>query len=326
MVLITATVAVVLVGLAAAALGVIGIAWSLRLAAAAALGLGVLAVGGAVLWVRRLTAPVTELVLAARRIEAGDFGARVPVRGPREVRTVARAFNAMSARLQATEARRRSFLADVTHELRTPLSVIRGQTEGIVDGVYPGDVAHLAPILDATASLEVLVEDLRTLALTDSGGLALAIEPVDLKLLVNETLASFRPGAEAGGVGLREQVDEGVSTVEADPARLRMVLGNLLSNAIRHTNGGGTVTVRATRSGETIQMAVADTGAGIPADLLPHVFDRFVRGSGSRGSGLGLAIARDLVVAHGGSIEADSQPGAGTTVRFTLPARDADAG
>jgi two-component system sensor histidine kinase BaeS len=157
LVLVTAVVGTLLVTLVAAALGVIGIAWSLRLAAAGALAVGVLGIAGGVLWVRRLAAPVEELVAAAGRIEAGDFGVRLPERGPREVRTVARAFNAMTARLEVTEARRRSFLADVTHELRTPLSVIRGQAEAISDGLYAADAAHLAPILDAAGSLEVLV-------------------------------------------------------------------------------------------------------------------------------------------------------------------------
>jgi two-component system, OmpR family, sensor histidine kinase BaeS len=316
---VTGTVGTVLVGLAAAALGVIGVALSLRLAAVAALGIGILAMAGAVLWVRRLSAPVAELVAAAGRMEAGDFGARVPVRGPREVRTVAGAFNAMSSRLETNEARRRSSLADVTHELRTPLSIIRGQAEAIADGLYPADQAHLAPILDATRSLELLVDDLRTLSLTESGSLALAREPVDLALLVNETLAAFQAGAEAGGVRLSEQVEDGVPVVSVDPARIRMVLANLLSNAIRHTPRGGSVTVRAARAGSEVRVEVADDGSGISAELLPTVFDRFVRGSGSHGSGLGLAIARDLVEAHGGRIGVASQGDGGTTVTFTLP-------
>jgi two-component system sensor histidine kinase BaeS len=318
-VLVTGVVGTVLVGLAAAALGVAGIAWSLRLAAIGALLLGVLGIAGGVTWARRLAAPVAELVEAAGRIEAGDLGARVAERGPREVRTVARAFNSMSARLDATETRRRSFLADVTHELRTPLSVIRGQAEGIADGLYPGDAAHLAPILGATRSLETLVEDLRTLSLTESASLSLARESVDLAVLVNQTLESFRPRAETAGVGLREQMVEELPAVDADPARLGSVLANLLSNAIRHTPAGGTVTVSAREAGDLVEIEVTDTGTGIPPDLLPNVFGRFVRGPSSEGSGLGLAIARDLVVAHGGSISVESQPGRGTTFRFTLP-------
>jgi len=233
---------------------------------------------------------------------------------------VAGAFNAMSARLEATEARRRSFLADVTHELRTPLSVIRGQAEGIADGLYPGDAAHLAPILGATRTLETLVDDLRTLTLSESGSLVLERESVDLAVLVNETLESFRANAEAGGVQLREQVAETVPLVNADPARLRSILANLLANAVRYTPPGGTVTVRARPGPGLVEIEVADTGAGIPPELLPNVFERFARGPGSQGSGLGLAIARDLVVAHGGTIKAaESEPGLGTIFRFTIP-------
>ncbi len=309
----------VMVGLAAAALGVAGIAWSLRLAAVGALLIGVLGVAGGVAWARRLAAPVTELIVAAGRVEAGDFGARVTERGPREVRAVAGAFNAMSARLEATEARRRSFLADVTHELRTPLSVIRGQAEGIADGLYPGDAAHLAPILGATRTLETLVDDLRTLTLSESGSLVLERESVDLAVLVNETLESFRANAEAGGVQLREQVAETVPLVNADPARLRSILANLLANAVRYTPPGGRVTVRARPGPGLVEIEVADTGAGIPPELLPNVFERFARGPGSQGSGLGLAIAGDLVVAHGGTIKAESEPGLGTIFRFTIP-------
>lgn len=323
LVVLAGTVGTLLIGLTAAALGVIGITFLLRLAAAAALALGLLGVAGGVFWVRRLAAPVAELVVAARRIEAGDLSARVAEGGPREVRTVSRAFNSMSARLEATEARRRSFLADVTHELRTPLSVIRGQAEGIADGLYPGDAVHVAPILDAARNLEVLVEDLRTLALTESGSLVLAREPVDLALLVNETLESFRASAEGAGVELDEQIANGVTTVDADPARVRMVLANLLANAIRHTGRSGTVMVKAVQSGDMVEVSVRDSGEGIAAELLPRVFDRFVRGPGSRGSGLGLAIARDLVAAHGGTIVAESPPGRGTIIRFTLPARRA---
>jgi two-component system sensor histidine kinase BaeS len=324
--LVSGVTGTVLVGLLAAAFGLNGAAWSLRLAALGALAIAILAIAGAVLWVRSLSAPVAELVAAAGRIEAGDFGARVPVRGPREVRTVASAFNAMSTRLEADEARRRSFLADVTHELRTPLAVIQGQAEAIADGLYPADQAHLAPILDAVRSLELLVGDLRTLSLTESGTLTLAREPVDVSLLVNETLAAFQAGAAAGGVSLVARVADGVPAVYVDPERVRMVLGNLLSNAIRYTPRDGSVTVQAARAGEEVRVEVLDEGSGIPAQLLPRVFNRFVKDSGSHGSGLGLAIARDLVEAHGGSIDIASQVGGGTTVGFTLPAVDSRTG
>ncbi len=307
------------VWLAAAALGVVNVGAPIRLVAIAALLLAAAGVAIGARGLRRFTTPVGDLVEGAARIQAGDYGVRVAERGPPEVRSVARAFNAMSERLQATESQRRSFLVDVTHELRTPLSIIRGQAESIADGVYPGDATHLVPILDAAHTMERLVDDLRTLALSETGSLDLAREPIDIRGLVNESLASFKPQAEAKGVALRQNVPGDLPAAFADPVRIRSVLGNLLANAITHTPAGGSVDIRAQRSGDYLTVTVSDSGEGISADLLPWIFDRFVKGPGSDGSGLGLAIARDLVQAHGGTIAAESQPGAGTTVRFTLP-------
>jgi two-component system sensor histidine kinase BaeS len=270
--------------------------------------------------IRRMTGPMDNLIHAARRIEKGDYSASVPEFGPPEMRSVARAFNAMSARLKLTDEQRRSFLADVAHELRTPLSVIRGQAEGIVDGLYPADAAHLEPILDATRGLEVLVEDLRTLVLTDAGSLVLNREPVDPTVLVHDVLASFKAQAEAAEVNLAGDLDYGVSMVEVDPARMRSALANVISNAIRHTPPGGSVRVGVQSSGEEVVIGVSDTGEGIPAKLLPRVFERFVKAPNSTGSGLGLAIVHDIVTAHGGRIEIESTQGVGTAVRTTLQA------
>jgi two-component system sensor histidine kinase BaeS len=233
----------------------------------------------------------------------------------RELRRVASTFNNMSARLSATEQRRRSFLADVTHELRTPLAVIRGQAEGIADGVYAPTPESLKPILEAAATLEVLIEDLRTLGLAESGALALNREPVDLAVLANDLLAT-QPHP---GITVRVDLPPDLKPVNADPVRLRGVLNNLVANAIRHTPAGGTITVSARRTSNGVEIRVTDSGAGIPPELLPRIFDRFVRGPGSRGTGLGLAIAKDIVEAHGGTIAAESAPGHGTTIRFTLP-------
>jgi two-component system sensor histidine kinase BaeS len=224
----------------------------------------------------------------------------------------------MSAKLKLTDEQRRSFLADVTHELRTPLSVIRGQTEAIADGVYPADAAHLEPILDATRGLEVLVEDLRTLVLTDAGSLVLNREPVDPTALVHDVLASFQAQAEAAGVNLAADLDDGVPMVDVDPARMRSALANVISNAIRHTPPGGSVRVGARSAGDQVVIGVIDTGEGIPATLVPRVFDRFVKAPSSTGSGLGLAIVHDIVIAHGGKIELESTEGVGTSVRIAL--------
>ena len=281
----------------------------------------VLLVGAAVTGgMRRMTRPMDSLIDAAGRIEAGDYSARVAESGPSELRSVARAFNAMSARLKTTDEQRRSFLADVAHELRTPLSVIRGQTEAITDGVYPGDAAHLAPILDATQSLDRLVEDLRTLVLTDAGNLVLRKEPTDLGVLAGDAVESFKAQADAAGVTVSADIADQPMTVEVDPARIRGVLGNLLSNAIRHTPAGGSVTVAVSASGDEVVTTVTDTGEGIPPELLPRVFERFVKGASSPGSGLGLAIAHDLVTAHGGRLDIESVVGSGTTGRLTVRA------
>ncbi|MGZ6033162.1 MAG: HAMP domain-containing sensor histidine kinase [Isosphaeraceae bacterium] len=268
---------------------------------------------------RRMTRPMDSLIDAAGRIEAGDYSVQVPVSGPRDLRSVARAFNQMSARLKASEEQRRGSLAELAHEFRTPLTVIRGQAEAIADGVYPGDAAHLSPILDATETLDRLVEDLRTLVLTDAGNLVLHKEPTDLGALAADTVESFSTQAEAAHVTLSSEVAAGSMTqVDVDPARIRSVLGNLLSNAIRHTPSGGSVRVAAGGSGDEVFVTVSDTGEGIPADLLPRVFDRFVKGAGSPGSGLGLAIARDIVQSHGGRLEVQSTSGLGTSMRLTI--------
>jgi signal transduction histidine kinase len=277
--------------------------------------LAVFASGG----VRRMTQPMNNLVDAAQRIEAGDYSAHVPEWGSRDLRSVARAFNSMSARLQAIDEQRRGFLADVTHELRTPLTVIRGQAEGIADGLYPGDATHLAPILDATKTLERLVEDLRTLVLTDAGNLVLNKERTDLGPLVHDAVESFRSQAESAGVTLTAETAGDLPAVEVDPSRIRQVVGNLVSNAIRHTPAGGSVKVGLSGAGGRVTITVGDTGEGIPPDLRPHVFERFVKGPSSTGSGLGLAIAHDIVEAHGGALEIEPSTGPGTTLKLTLP-------
>ena len=238
---------------------------------------------------------------------------------PRALRPVARAFNAMTAQLEARDDLRQTMLADLTHELRTPLSIIRGQAEAIADGVYPADGEHLAPILEATRTLESLVADLGTRVHAGAGALPLRREPTDLRELVDDSLSAFRGAAEQRGVELKAQLEPGLPELEVDAARMRGVLGNLLSNAIRHTPTGGSVTVAARLEAGDVLVTVSDSGEGIPAEVLQRVFERYVKGPSSTGTGLGLAIARDVVKAHGGRIEAESRPGKGTTIRLLLP-------
>ena len=280
-----------------------------------------IAVSIAIIVVRRVAAPTRELIDAAHRIEAGDYSTRISERGPGVVRSVARALNDMSARIESEEVRRRSVLADVAHELRTSLTIVRGQAEAISEGVYPADAEHVAPILAATHALEVLTDDLRTLALAEAGALQLARDEIDPAVLVNETLDAYRPAAVAAGVALESSIAAGTPDMRGDAARLRSVLGNLVGNALAHTPRGGTVRVSAAGAGDGVDLTVADDGAGIDAELLPRVFDRFVKETRSTGSGLGLAIVRDIVEAHGGSVSARSTPGKLTEFRVHLPVR-----
>jgi two-component system sensor histidine kinase BaeS len=269
--------------------------------------------------VRRAAAPVGDLIEASGRVEAGDFSARVPEEGPREVRSLARAFNSMSARLEEMEQRRQSTLADVSHELRTPLTVIRGNVEALIDGVYPGDREHLEPILEEARVMERLIDDLRTLTLVEAGSLVLHPEPTDLGTLLPDVAAGYRSQSEQAGVQLIVSVADAVPVIEVDPARIREVVANLLANALRHTPSGGSVDLTARLTGDAVEVTVRDTGSGIPTEDLERIFDRFYRSPDSPGSGLGLPIARDLVQAHGGTVTASSEPGYGTTIRFTLP-------
>ncbi len=275
-------------------------------------------IGGAI---SRAAAPVGDLIEASGRVESGDFSARVPDTGPREVRSLARAFNAMSARLEEVEQQRRSALADVSHELRTPLSVIQGNLEALLDGVYPADAAHLQPILAETRILERLIDDLRTLTLVEAGSLVLHRDPTDLGSLLNEVAAGYRSQAEQSGVTLTVTAADGLEPIEVDPARIREVVANLLTNALRHTPRGGAVVLSAQVADGQARVTVHDTGSGIPSDQLDRIFDRFFRAPDSPGSGLGLPIAKSLVEAHGGVITAASESSAGTSISFTLPGR-----
>jgi signal transduction histidine kinase len=280
---------------------------------------GVLAFIILVSGVRMLALPLGDLVEAAQRVEAGDLEPRVRPRGPRELRALARAFNSMLERLRHNELQRRQLLADVTHELRTPVAVLQGNLEAMVDGVYPADAEHLVPLLEETRLLSRLIDDLRTLSLAESGVLELHREPTDLGVLVGEVIAAFRTPAESGGVALRADIPDNVPLAEIDPLRVREVLINLTANALRHTPPGGEVCIAVAAASGSLRFSVADSGTGIAPEDLPHVFERFYKTADSTGSGLGLAIARNLVLAHGGEIEAESAAEHGTTIRFTLP-------
>jgi signal transduction histidine kinase len=271
--------------------------------------------------VRRVAAPIGDVMEAADRVAAGDYGARVQARGPDEVRRLAQSFNQMTERLEANEAQRRHLLADVAHELRTPLSVIRGNVEGMLDGLYPLDQAHLGPVLEETAVMARLLDDLQILSTAEAGALRLHRERVEPASLAEDAAAAFQARAGTAGVRLDWRAAPGLPELDVDPVRIGEVLANLLSNAVRHTPAGGSVRVVVEPSPGGVAFTVADTGGGIAPEDLPHVFNRFVKSRDSGGAGLGLAIAKSLVEVHGGTITAESRPGGGTTMRFVLPAR-----
>ncbi len=289
---------------------------------AALLGAAVAAVVGTI-GARRITAPLRGLADAARRIGGGDLNARVEVGGDDEVGEVARTFNAMADELRRADESRRQLLADIAHELGTPLTVLQANVEGILDGVVETSPEKMAALHTQVQILARLTKDLRDLSLAQQGRLPLDRRPLDLAVLVREVADLSRPVAEDKGVTL------GVSaapplTVWADQDRMAQVLHNLVANAVRYTESGGRIAISAGRSDGDVQVEVADTGVGISPEELPHVFDRFYRVDRSRsratgGAGLGLAIVRHLVEAHGGRVWVRSTPGVGSTFGFALP-------
>ncbi len=321
--LLSLVVAVGFIILVARALGLLqfqinAVQWLIPLGVVFAL-LTTVAFGLGGMGLRRVAGPLDDLLKAADRVGEGDYSIRVVEKGPRELRSMARAFNAMASRLDQLDERRRNLLADVTHELRTPLTVVQGNLEGMLDGVYPADQTNLRLVLDETHLLSRLVDDLRTLALAESGALKLTREPTDLAMLVNETTESFRAQASTAGVTLAVEVGQDLPWLAVDPARIRQVLTNLIANALRYTPAGGTVAVRYTLEDGYASLEVRDTGAGIPPDELPNIFERFYKSPDSKGMGLGLAIARRLVEAHGGTIRAESTLGHGSVLRVDIP-------
>ena len=296
------------------------------------IGLGFLACGLVLIVLagrnlHRLSAPLDDLLAASNRVADSDYSVRVEEKGPREVRSLARAFNVMATRLQEHDHQRRDLLADVTHELRTPLTIIQGNLEGMLDGIYAADDAQLKLLMDETHLLSRLVDDLRTLALAESGSLVLNRASTDLSLLIRETLQAFHAQAAAARVRLDFQEQNG-PLLNIDPERIRQVLTNLIGNALRYTPPEGLVAIRTDVSQHSAEnfcaVTVSDSGPGVPAADLPHIFERFHKSSDSGGMGLGLSIAKSLVEAHGGKIEAHSRPGQGTEIRFTLPFPDSD--
>jgi len=281
---------------------------------------GILSVVRSGRWLRGLIAPIDDLLDTTDRLAAGDYEARAPLQGLPELRRLAASINSMADQLDRSAAQRRGFFANVTHELRTPLTILQGELEGMLDGVTPLSPERLQSLLEETRHLSQLVEDLRTLSLAEAGALELRREPTDLADFVHEVAASLRNEAERAGVALQVTAEDGAPPAEIDPLRLREVLANLVVNALRACDPGAAINIGYAHDLGGHVLTVTDEGRGIPAEQLPAVFDRFSKGAESNGSGLGLAIAKELVEAHGGTIEIESRLGAGTSVRVDLTA------
>jgi len=264
--------------------------------------------------VGRSWAPVSQLIDATTRLGDGDSSVRLKtnIRGP--FTPVAGSFNLMAERLEAEDVRRRRLLADLGHELRTPMTVIRGQVEAVLDGLHPPE--SLAAAIEEIGLMERLLEDLRVLSLTEAGQLQLHPEAVDVVSLVTDVVTSFSTSHAGTGIATEVRNPPTIDEIEVDPHRLHQVLANLVSNATNQMDEGGRLVIDITQNRVETVISVSDTGPGIPADQLDRIFDRFVKAGEKGGSGLGLSIARDLVEAHGGTLTAENLPSTGA--RFTI--------
>jgi signal transduction histidine kinase len=289
---------------------------------------GSLAIGIALLLTfvlsRRMMSPIGVLAGAARRLGRGDLSQRVRLQGEGEVAALAEAFNSMAADLEYAEQLRRNMVADVAHELRTPLSNIQGYLEAIRDGVVEPDAAAIRSLNEETSLLSRLVNELQELSLAEAGELKLVYQAEDITNLVKQAVTPWQPQLTAGEIALSLELPDDLPLVNIDWQRVNEVLHNILENAVAHTHKGGTINVTASQKGKWVEVSVSDTGEGIPAEDLPHIFERFYRVDKSRaratgGSGLGLTIARRLIEAHGGTIVVQSKLGEGSCFSFTLP-------
>jgi two-component system, OmpR family, sensor histidine kinase BaeS len=270
---------------------------------------------------RRITRPVTRLIAATRSMAAGDRTARVgEIHAADELRELAASFDQMAGTLDRQEQIRRNLVADVAHELRTPIAILQAGHEALLDGVAEPTPAELGSLRDEVLRLARMVGDLQTLAAADAAALDLTRTPTDLAELAATAADSLARRFEAAGITLDRELS--ASPVLADPHWLHQVITNLLTNALKFTPAGGRVTISTTSNGTEAVLRVADTGAGIPADDLPRIFDRFFRGQQAAqisGSGIGLTVAAELVQAHGGRLTATSELGHGTQMTLSLP-------
>lgn len=295
--------------------------WQLLLAGGVA---AIIALGLARILARGMTQPIRDMAKGAERLARGDYSERVPVSSRDELGRLAESFNRMAAELENVERLRRDLVANVSHELKTPISALRAHLENLLDGVEEPDAATIAVMLDQSERLGRLVEQLLDLSRLESGDVPLEREPVVLRPLVDRVLRELEVGRPGHGVVVTNDVAGDLPPLDADRERVHQVLFNLLDNAMRFTPPVGAVTVSSIRRGDQCEVSVQDTGPGIPPEHRPFVFERFYRVDPSRsrgdgGTGIGLTIARSVVEAHGGRIWVDAAPAGGSAFRFLLP-------
>lgn len=273
---------------------------------------------------RKMGTPLADVMTAADAVAGGDLSVRVPERGPGEIRRLSESFNRMVDELARADQQRRNMTADVAHELRTPIHILRGNLEGILDGVYEATPVQIEMMLDETSLLTRLVDDLQTISLAEAGQLPLHISPINIAELLEDIRTSFSTQAEEVRIKLTVDVDDTDLTVDADAGRLDQVLSNLVGNALRYAPADTCLCLQAESRLGHVCLRIRDEGQGIPPEDLPFIFDRFYRAEKSRtrekgGSGLGLAIAKEIIQLHGGTIKVESELGKGTTFIIELP-------
>jgi signal transduction histidine kinase len=285
------------------------------------IGLTLLALAGFALVMRRIfgrmLGPVGELIDATRRLGDGDTGVRLSIKRPGPLAAVFGSFNRMAGRLEEEDERRRRLLADIGHELRTPMTVIRGEIEAVLDGLHPPQ--SLSNVIDEVDLMDRLLDDLRVLALAEAGRLQLHTEPSNLGEIARDVLNSYARRASEHAVEVELTITPGLPDIEGDAHRLHQVLANIVSNALNQMPEGGHLGVGVYATAKEVVVEVADTGPGIPEDQVEWIFERFVRAGDSSGTGLGLSISRDLVVAHGGTLSASNRTGGGAVFTVRLP-------
>jgi signal transduction histidine kinase len=276
-----------------------------------------------ILLTRRFVNPLADVIFAAREVSSGKLNTRIPMKGPQDLRSLSESFNEMASSLERSDLERREMLADVAHELRTPLSVIRGRLEGIVDGIYPENGPQVSMALEQTYLMQRLVDDLRLLTLVETRQLAFDKREVDLANIMHGVMDMFSAEAQEKRIALSFSEQRGNLTITIDPQRFEQVISNLVGNAIRYVPEGSRVWVTAWESEDGVKITVNDNGQGLPDEDLPYIFNRFWRKDKSRsrstgGTGLGLAIARQLIEAQDGTIEARNLPEGGLQVVIVL--------